>query len=181
MRQASKVDEYYPATTQRLYRYPQYLAMLNTAIINRDTALAKIGDVNRPISRYQERTAPTSDGLTGPENYVAAQDRAKVDYWRACKTIEQLQNIIQPIAESLSVLDEDETKIVCLRFWGIEAPSYLKLFDSDGLKGKKWEEMECYGYSRRNAIRICTRAQWNIRNMIFPCRQDEGTGIIAIE
>jgi hypothetical protein len=176
-----KLDEYYQATAQRLYNYPRYLSMLNTAIINRDTALGKLGNVNHPISQYSERTAAASESMTGPENYAYAQELARVDIRKAERTILQLQNLIDPISSALSTLPKEETKVISLRFWGLESPSFIKVFDSDGIKGKKWDEFDQYGFSRITAIRICNRAQWSIRNIIFPCRQDEGTGIIAVE
>ena len=176
-----KLDEYYQATAQRIYNYPVYLSMLNTAIINRDTALSKIGEVSLAISRYSEKTASCTDGLTGPESYAAKQETLRLDLWRAEKTINQLRDIVQPMAEALSRLSPDEATVIALRFWGLKHPANLVAFDYSGLGGKKWDEMEDYGYSRATAIRICTVAKWKIRRMIFPCRQDEGTGIIAVD
>ena len=176
-----KLDEYYQATAQRLYNYPQYLAMLNTAIINRDTALGKIGEVNSTISRYSERTAASTDSLTGPESYADKQETLRLDLWRAEKTINQLKNLVQPMAEALSTLEPEEAEVIALRFWGLKSPANLGAFDYCGLKGKKWDDLEEYGYSRTTAIRICGIAKWKVRNIIFPCRQDEGTGIIAVE
>jgi hypothetical protein len=176
-----KLDEYYQATAQRLYYYPQYLAMLNTAIINRDTALGKIGEVRSAISQYSERTAACTDSLTGPESYAATQEILRLDLWRAEKTINQLKNLVQPMAEALSTLTPDEAAVIALRFWGLKSPANLGALDYSGLKGKKWDELEEHGYSRTTAIRLCTVAKWKIRSMIFPCRQDEGTGVIAVE
>jgi hypothetical protein len=176
-----KLDEYYQATSQRLYNYPQYLAMLNTAVINRDTALAKIGEVNHPISRYSERTAASSDGLTGPESYTDTQETISLDLWRAEKTINQLNNLVQPVSGALSTLTPEEVLVISLRFWGVKSPLNLGAFDASGMKGIKWEEFEGHGFSRRTAIRICAQGKWKIRNVIFPCRQDEGTGIIAVD
>ena len=178
---AKVIDEYYQATSQRLYNYPQYLVMLSNAIIYRNTVQAKVGEVNHPISQYSERTAASTDSLTGPENYTDAQDQNQRDLWKANKAINQLQNIVQPMGDALSVLSQDEARVISLRFWGLDNPKILKIFDSDGLQGKTWDEMEEFGYSRSTAQRTCNKARRQIRDAIFPCRQDEGTGIIVVE
>ena len=175
------LDEYFAATEQRLRKYPQYLAMLNTAIIKRDTAQAKLGEVSKPISQYGEKTASCTDSLTSPEEYAEAQEQARRDLWRAEKTIVQLRNLVQPISEAFSTLEPEETKVISLRYWGLVSPINIPAFDYSGLKGKKWEEFEDHGFSRRTAIRIGKIAQWKIRHVIFPCRQDEGTGVIAVD
>lgn len=176
-----KVDEYYQLTVIRLKNYPQYVAMLNTAIINRDTAQAKLGEVSSPISRYTEKTASGTDGLTGPESYAERQQILQHDIWLADKTITKLKNIVQPLSWALSTLTPEESKVISLRFWGLASPANIGAFDYAGIRGIKWEEFDGHGISRMTAIRLCAKAQWKIRDIIFPCRRDEGIGVIIAE
>ena len=73
------------------------------------------------------------------------------------------------------------SKVISLRFWGLASPANIGAFDYAGIRGIKWEEFDGHGISRRSAIRICAKAQWKVRDVIFPCRRDEGSGVIIAE
>lgn len=168
------IDEYYQATAQRLYNYPQYKAMLKSAIDYQHKAVERLAASPGAITTYGERMAAGTGDKAGPER-VAQFDR---DLWKANRTIEHLQSIVHPVEYALQVLSPDELLVVCLRFWGVTHPVLF----AQGTKGAKWEDFESRGFSRMTAIRICNAARWKMREIIFPCRRDEyQTGVIPVE
>ena len=168
------IDEYFQATSQRLYNYPQYKAMLKSAIAYQNKTVERLAATPGATYQYGERVAAS----TGEKSGTEIREQYDRDLWKANRTIDQLQGIVHPIEYALQVLDLDELLVVCLRFWGVTHPV---LFDQ-GTRGIQWDEFEGHGYSRRTAIRICNQAKWKIRAILFPCRVDEHhIGIIHVE
>ena len=194
-----KLDEYYQATAQRLKNYPELRARFAAAVLEQNDLLCQLDqDPAAAIVQYKEKTSRASETLTQPEAYQEQMDRCRKDLYRMNRVIDQLEKLLHKMDYAIATLSREEFEVLSLRFWGKETrfapcPSRKQNRDEvlrDGCgrllvgehpQGLKWEELEAYGYGRTTAIRICARAQWKVRNIIFPCRQDEGTGIIAVE
>ena len=168
------IDEYFQATAQRLYNYPQYKAMLKSAIDYQNKTVERLAASPGTTCQYGERVAAT----TGAKDGTEAREQYERDLWKANRTVEHLQGIVHPVEYALAILNQEELLIVCLRFWGVTHPVIL----TQGNRGIRWEDFEGHGYSRMTAIRICNQAKRKIREIIFPCRVDEHhTGIIHVE
>lgn len=194
-----KLDEYYQATAQRLKNYPELRARFAAAVLEQNDLLCQLEqDPAAAIVQYKEKTSRASETLTQPEAYHDQMDQCRKDLYRVNRVIDQLEQILHKMDYAIATLSREEFEVLSLRFWGQETrfapcPSRKQNRDEvlrDGCgrllvgehpQGLKWKEFEEYGYSESNARKICAKAQWKIRGIIFPCRQDEGTGVIAVE
>lgn len=194
-----KLDEYYQATAQRLKNYPELRARFAAAVLEQNDLICQLDqEPCAAIVQYKEKTSRASETMTQPEAYQEQIDRCHKDLYRVNRVIDQLEKILQKMDYAIATLNRDELEVLSLRFWGKEtvfAPcpprkqnreevlrdGCGRLLVGEHPQGLKWKELEEYGYSESNARKICARAQWKIRGIIFPCRQDEGTGIIAVE
>lgn len=194
-----KLDEYYQATIARLKNYPELKARYAAALLDRSDIFAKIEqDPAAAIVQYKEKTSRASETSTQPEAYHDQQVRYKNDLYRINRVIDQLEGMLHKLDYAIATLSREEFEVLSLRFWGRETrfspcPPRQQTRDEvirDGCgrllvgehpQGLQWKEFIDYGYSDSNARKICVKAQWKIREIIFPCRQDEGTGIIAVE
>lgn len=177
-----KLDEYYQFTAMRLKNYPYLKARLQAAInYRRDLIERTMEKPCAPIPGYGERTSRTSEMLTQPEAYSENALRCQNDLWKANRAIVQMERLLQQIEGALCSLEHEELRVICLRYWGVKIYKDAQGGEEGRNKGLRWVDFERYGWSERNAQYICCRAQWKIRNVLFPCRQDDGTGIVAVE
>ncbi len=194
-----KLDQYYPATAQMLRDYSELRAKYASAILEQNDLFFQLDqDPAAAIVQYKEKTSRASETMTQPEAYHEQIDRCQKDLYRVNRVLDQLEQILHKMDYALATLTKEEFEVLSLRFWGKETcfspcpprkqnrdevirDGCGRLLIGEHPRGLKWEEFEEYGYGRTTAIRICARAQWKVRNIIFPCRQDEGTGIILVE
>lgn len=148
-------DEYFNATVQRLRDFRLLQAGLSAMQTERNNILQRMADIPSAIGRYGEKTA-SSRTLTGPEQYAEDSMTANSDLWALNRSIEEIEVAVNCLEYAYAVLTHEEKDLIRMRYF----------------ENKKWAVIEEEGnYCEKQSHRICTRAVWKIRNVIFAHRQ----------
>lgn len=150
-------DEYYNATVQRLRDFRLLQAGLLAMQSERKLVLETMADTPSAVFRYSEQTVGRRE-LTMPEAFAEKSLTLQTDLWALNRSIEAVEKAVQCLEYAFQALTLEEKDLVRLRFF----------------EGKRWPDIEEEGnYSESQSKRICARAVWKIRYVIFAHRVSE--------
>jgi len=158
-------DEYYYGTVNRLNNIRDYQAGLASLMAERSDIEMRLDATKVSISKYAEKTASSSDGLTQPEAAAEQTLMLEKDLSEINREIDKLQTIVTCLELAMAAITTDERELIKLR--------------CEERMG--WNDIAANSrYSEPQVRRHFAFAVWRIRNIIFAHRTEENARYIFL-